>query len=135
MLPAVLLAATLAAQAGGARAATPAVPPPATAAPATIPAAPAQPLTDWPFRFGDDDYPAVALRNEEQGRTTYRVEIGPDGRVARCSITGSSGSGWLDQATCRIVSRRARFTPARDSAGAPVPDTREGEVTWSLGED
>lgn len=135
MLPALLLAATLAAQAGGGRAATPVVPRPAPAAPATTPAAPPQPLTAWPFRFSDDDYPAAALRGDHQGTVRYRVEIGPEGRVAGCTIIGSSGSGALDSATCRIVSRRGRFTPARDSAGAPVPDAREGEVTWRMDED
>ena len=131
MSPALLLAALLAPQPAAATAATPAVPPPAPPAPA---AAPAQ-QTEWPFRFGDYDYPARALRNYEQGTTRYRVEIGGDGLVSRCTITGSSGSSILDSETCRMVTARARFTPARDSAGNPVTDTREAEVTWLLGDD
>ena len=127
MSPALLLAALLAPQAAE-PAATPAAPPPAPAA------APA-PQTEWPFRFTDDDYPARALRNYEQGTTRYRVEIGADGRVSGCRITGSSGSAALDSSTCQTVTRRARFTPARDSDGNPVPDTRDGEVTWLLSGD
>lgn len=108
-----------------------------TATPAVPPSTGSQPPTEWPFRFQDDDYPAGAMRGDEQGTTRYRVEIGTDGRVARCSITGSSGSASLDTTTCRIVARRARFTPARDSAGNAVPDARDGEVTWRMegGED
>ena len=127
MSPVLLLAAILAVQGGGARAARPAAPPPA----ATVPGPP----TEWPFRFHDFDYPAAATRNEEEGTTRYRVEIGPDGRVARCTIIGSSGSSALDQTTCRIVMRRARFTPARNRAGKPVRDTREAEVTWRMDEE
>ena len=44
-----------------------------------------------------------------------------------CSVTSSSGSSALDQATCRILRSRARFTPARDSSGNPTTgsDTRQ----------
>jgi protein TonB len=126
MTPGLLLAFSLAAQA-----AAPAQQAQATPSP---PAAPL-PLTEWPFRFVDDDYPAAALRNDEQGHVRYRLEIGGDGRVSRCTITSSSGSSTLDATTCRIVSRRARFTPARDSGGHAVTDTREGEVTWRLPQD
>ena len=98
---------------------------------AAVPPAPA-PLTDWPYRFSDDDYPPAALRNEEQGKTSYRLEIGPDGRVSRCTITGSSGSSVLDAATCRILRVRTRFAPAQDSEGHYIPDTRDGDVTWRL---
>ena len=101
---------------------------PAAAADATPP-----PPTAWPFRlFSDDDYPAAALRGREQGRVVYRVTIGPDGRVSGCDVRISSGSRALDAATCRIVRSRARFTVARDGAGRPVPDTRDGDVLWLL---
>jgi protein TonB len=94
---------------------------------------PPQP-TDWPFRrFSADDYPAAAIRGGDQGFVAYRLEIGTDGRVSHCTIRQSSGSAPLDAATCRIVSRRSRFTPAQDSAGRYVPDYRDGWVTWRLG--
>ena|SRR5205085_1859641 len=124
MIPAFLLAFLLAAQGV-------AVPAPAPAASAP---APVQHGTDWPFDLlSDDDYPAAALRNSEQGKVRYRLEIGADGRVSNCTITSSSGSSILDSATCRIVRSRARFVPATDERGNPVPDRREGEITWRLG--
>lgn len=112
-----------------------AVPAPALAQPpAQPPPAPPRP-SSWPWGlFSADDYPAAALRAEEQGQVSYRLTIGPDGRVSDCAIRGSSGSAALDAATCRILSRRARFVPARDPAGIPVPDSRDGRIDWVIQE-
>lgn len=106
---------------------------PPAAAPDPAPAPVVPPPSDWPFnRFTSDDYPSRAMRGEEEGQVGYHLEIGPSGRVTNCTIRRSSGSAALDQETCRIVRIRARFTPARDSEGNAVPDTRDGEVTWRL---
>lgn len=82
--------------------------------------------------FSDDDYPPSALRAEEQGTTGFRLTIGPDGRVSACEVTSSSGSGALDQATCRILRSRARYTPARDQNGNPTSGTDQARVQWRL---
>ncbi len=79
-----------------------------------------------------DDYPAAALRNEEQGTVRYRLDIGSNGRVTGCTIMVSSGSSSLDATTCRILRSRARFTPAVDAAGNPTVDTVEDAYTWKL---
>lgn len=82
--------------------------------------------------FSTDDYPAAALRGNDQGTTGFRLTIGPSGRVTDCSVTSSSGSSALDQATCRILRSRARYTPARDGSGNPTSGTDSGRVTWRL---
>lgn len=82
--------------------------------------------------FSADDYPAAALRGNDQGTTGFRLTIGPNGRVADCQVTSSSGSAALDQATCRILRSRARYTPARDSSGNPTSGNDSGRVTWRL---
>ena len=79
-----------------------------------------------------DDYPVDALRKNEQGSATARMTINPSGRVSACEIVQSSGSHSLDRATCAILSRRARFTPARDSYGRPTEDTDTQKITWQL---
>ena len=79
-----------------------------------------------------DDYPAAAMRNEEQGTVSIRLTIGSDGRVSGCDIASSSGSSSLDSATCNIIRRRARFTPARDSNGQPTSDSMTQRITWRL---
>lgn len=82
--------------------------------------------------FSTDDYPAAALRAEEEGTTGFRLLIATNGRVGQCQITASSGSVSLDAATCRILAARARYTPARDSLGNPTTGTDSGRVTWRL---
>ncbi len=85
--------------------------------------------------FSDDDYPPSAQRDEESGTTGFRLAIGADGRVSDCSITSSSGSNALDTATCSILRRRARYTPARDDTGNATTDTATGRITWRLPEE
>jgi protein TonB len=78
------------------------------------------------------DYPDAALRNEEQGTTRFRLQVGPDGKVTDCTVTGSSGSSALDAATCRLMKVRARFSPARDSNGNPATDSVASAIRWVL---
>jgi periplasmic protein TonB len=85
-----------------------------------------------PSLFSDDDYPQSAIRNEEQGTTAVRLSIGTDGRVADCSITSSSGSTALDNATCSIIRRRARYTPAKDQSGNPIAGSDSARIRWVL---
>lgn len=84
--------------------------------------------------FTADDYPAAALRGNQQGRTGFSIDIGPDGRVTNCRVTESSGAAALDQATCRIIRSRARYTPARTARGVAVAGRDAGSVTWRLPE-
>jgi protein TonB len=83
----------------------------------------------------DADYPISAIRAEEQGTTRFRLQVGPDGRVTGCTVTGSSGSSALDTATCRLMKSRARFTPARDSDGKATSDSYASSIRWILPED
>ncbi len=83
--------------------------------------------------FSSDDYPAAAQAAGAEGTAQASLTIGPDGRVSGCSITRSSGNGSLDAATCSILRRRAKFTPARDSNGNATSDTiTTPPITWRL---
>ena len=104
--------------------------PPSAAPPA--PAGPRGPRGNPRGYFTNDDYPASALRAEEEGTTSFRLDIGPDGRVAECTVTGSSGSAALDAATCRILRARARYAPARDAAGNPIAGRDHGRIAWRI---
>ena len=79
-----------------------------------------------------NDYPSRALREEREGVTGYRVTVGPDGKVADCQITSSSGSSDLEEATCANIRRRARFNPATDGEGQPTTGTFSARVRWQM---
>jgi TonB family protein len=85
--------------------------------------------------FSDEDYPAAAVRNREQGPVAFSLSVGSDGRPTACSVTGSSGSVILDSTTCRLLMMRARFEPARDARGRPTTDTVAGRIVWRLPDD
>lgn len=83
--------------------------------------------------FSADDYPAAAQRNGEEGTVQANLLIGPDGKVQSCTVIRSSNSKALDDATCSILQRRARFKPARDVNGMAVSDTvTTPPVVWRL---
>jgi protein TonB len=82
-----------------------------------------------------NDYPARALREEREGTTGFRVTVGPDGKVAECQVTSSSGHADLDAATCDNVRRRARFTPATDGEGNPTTGSYSNRIRWVIPKD
>ncbi|HEY8593070.1 MAG TPA: TonB family protein [Sphingomicrobium sp.] len=83
--------------------------------------------------FTGDDYPAAAMSSGAEGTAQAQLTIGADGRVTGCNIIRSAGNGALDSATCNILRRRAKFTPARDSNGNATTDTiTTPPITWRL---
>jgi protein TonB len=84
--------------------------------------------------FRDTEYPPEAWDHQKSGLTRVRGTIGTDGSVSDCVILRGSGSLSLDETTCRLVEERARFMPARDAKGHPVPSRFVGGVDWRLPE-
>ncbi|EIZ80966.1 TonB-like protein [Novosphingobium sp. Rr 2-17] len=82
-----------------------------------------------------DDYPAADVRLGHTGTVRFRLAIDASGKVASCTITQSSGYETLDTATCRNVTRRARFEPARDGSGDSVNGKYEGVIRWVIPRD
>jgi TonB family protein len=78
------------------------------------------------------DYPARALRNEEQGDVTATVAVDRSGFPSGCTVAQSSGSDALDKETCRLLTSRARFYPARDAGHQPVEGTWSRTVGWRI---
>lgn len=83
--------------------------------------------------FSADDYPASAQAAGAEGTAQAQLTIGADGRVQSCNLIRSTGNGALDSATCNILRRRAKFTPARDSNGNNTSDTiTTPPIVWRL---
>jgi periplasmic protein TonB len=83
--------------------------------------------------FSADDYPAAAQSAGAEGTAQAQLTIGPDGRVVGCNLTRSTGNSALDSATCNILRRRAKFSPAKDSNGNATTDTvTTPPIVWRL---
>lgn len=83
----------------------------------------------------NDDYPPSALRAEAQGRTSFKLDIDGGGKVTNCTVTSSSGNSDLDATACRLLPRRARFSPAKDAAGNGLPSSYSSSISWQIPKD
>jgi hypothetical protein len=88
-----------------------------------------------------DDYPSRALRDELQGTVAYTLTVGVNGRVQSCEMTKNENPTFmtsvndvpeLNNATCRNITRRARFIPSTDAEGRPLLANYSGRVRWAL---
>jgi Gram-negative bacterial TonB protein C-terminal len=88
-----------------------------------------------------NDYPSKLIREEISGLVAYRLEIGVNGRVTNCSLNAAyvpvggevvNNVPELNETTCRLVTRRARFQPATDGAGRPFSQYYTGRIRWEL---
>ncbi|MFS0737640.1 TonB family protein [Sphingomonas sp. 1P06PA] len=79
-----------------------------------------------------DDYPPSSIRNEEAGTVAVAWDINEAGRIENCRVTSSSGHPALDEATCRLLIRRGRYTPAKDENGNPIRSSSSRRVRWEI---
>jgi protein TonB len=118
----------------------PVIPPVVTPPPAPPPPPPPRKVQSATSAKGDlrtlfsaDDYPAAAQAAGAEGTAQAELTVGPDGRVVGCNLIRSTGNSSLDSATCNILRRRAKFTPARDSNGQATTDTvTTPPIVWRL---
>lgn len=82
-------------------------------------------------RFRNSDFPA-SVRLAGRVRIGVRYAVIPSGRVDQCEIIESSGYPEVDAMTCRVITDRYRFKPARDGEGVPVTEVMEERYTWTL---
>ncbi|MEB3416592.1 energy transducer TonB [Alteriqipengyuania sp. WL0013] len=77
-------------------------------------------------------YPSRAMREGVEGTVKASMQVDEYGYIAECTVAVSSGSTYLDDATCRDLKRYARFYPARDASGEATPGTYVRDVRWEL---
>lgn len=80
----------------------------------------------------NDDYPVRAMVEEREGTSGFRLTVGADGAPTGCEIIAPSGHADLDEATCRLLLERARFTPGLDAGGKPVGGTYTNRIRWQI---
>jgi protein TonB len=81
-------------------------------------------------KIRDRDYPPGVGEAGIGGTVSVRYRVGVDGRVSNCVVAESSGNRDLDETTCRLITERFVFRPAKDGNGRPVPSTIEEEHSW-----
>ena len=101
---------------------------------ATGGARPAMPLRPLVELISPEDYPVDAIIRNAEGRTRFQLAIDEKGAPYGCRILESAREPSLDRATCDIFMARAKFQPAIDAKGQPVPDTYANVVDWRLPE-
>lgn len=79
-----------------------------------------------------DSYPPRASRAGTEGTVGVAVTVGPNGKVAACSVTSSSGSDILDEAACDGMRRYAQFDPALDEDGSPTNGSYSTRIVYRL---
>ncbi len=75
-------------------------------------------------------YPAMSRRLGEQGKTSVRVLIGPDGQPQRAEVSQSSGFDRLDQAAV-ATAMRWRYVPGK-RGGVPEAMWFSVPINWVL---
>jgi len=83
----------------------------------------------------DGDYPPSALRAEAQGVTAYRLGVDASGFPTGCDVLQTAGFAALDDRTCVLLMRRARFQPATDRRGRAVAGSFSGRLAWKIHDD
>jgi protein TonB len=77
------------------------------------------------------EYPARAIRQEQEGKVVVRLHVLASGTVADAQVRSSSGHVLLDEAALNYL-RRARFVPAQDRNGTPVDSSVQIPVSFVL---
>lgn len=67
------------------------------------------------------DLPKTLRETHQGGELELVYRVNAHGSVSDCRVTQSSGLPSLDAQTCRLISERFRFRPARNARGKPVP--------------
>ncbi|MEM7687921.1 MAG: TonB family protein [Pseudomonadota bacterium] len=104
-------------------------PPIAPALPELIAVTPRGDPSEW---IMERDYRSRWIREGLSGVAGFTLQIDARGRVSDCAITRSTGHDALDGATCRLLTRRAKFNPARNAAGDKVAGTYSSSVDWNI---
>ncbi len=94
----------------------------------------AVPRNDASRWITDRDYKPRWIREGKYGRASFTLDINAEGRVEKCSITRSTGHSVLDQATCSLITKRARFKPAQASDGSATTGVYSSSIRWVVPE-
>lgn len=82
---------------------------------------PVLPASNPDVWFHTNDYPINAAMLGHNGLVQVRLDIDTAGKITKCHVLRRTNPDEFADITCDVLTKRARFTPALDSAGKPVP--------------
>lgn len=90
------------------------------------------PLTPPGSWFRDNDYPQTAAGAGESGLVQFRLMIDETGKPTQCVIQSKTKPDDFAPTVCAVYMRRARFQPALDTQGKPVPSYFASSVQFQM---
>lgn len=91
-----------------------------------------EPLSNPAEWITAEDYPRQAIVEEQIGNVDYKLSVNTAGEATGCHIVHSSGSSILDETTCTLLMRRAKFKRGGDLLGVGTMTNYNGTVRWRL---
>ena len=82
--------------------------------------------------FSSDDYPGIAVFNDQMGAVSLVLLIDEQGKVADCTVTQTSGVAALDAQSCAVIKERGKFSPAIGQDGKPAKSSWLQRINWRL---
>ncbi len=77
------------------------------------------------------DYPSGAQKEQVEGVTRVRLQVGADGLPKSCEIVQSADPE-LDASACKLMMEKGRFKPPLDDKGKPKAFQFEQSIRWKL---
>lgn len=77
-------------------------------------------------------YPKEAVQKGERGILHMRVIVSADGSVTSCTLENTTRLGSLESPACEEM-KRARFEPALDAQGTPMPSLYSTSIVYTMG--
>lgn len=79
-----------------------------------------------------EDYPIEMLSEGQPGLIDFRLNIDEKGGVTSCHIQSTTRPKEFDNAVCKVLVRRAKFTPALDANGQPLASYWQNRVRFQI---
>jgi protein TonB len=80
----------------------------------------AKPIGDTGKWIDQRDLGSVNTWHQFGAGATFRLVVGPDGKVERCDVLEASLNSGLRANGCKSLTAHARYEPAKDGQGRPV---------------
>lgn len=78
------------------------------------------------------DYPLDMLGAGQPALVNFRLSVGPDGVPTACYIQSTTRPKEFDDAVCKSVMKRARFSPAVDAQGQRIASYYQNAVRFQI---